>query len=44
MSATIYEIKRGNQHSNIPNLKRSIHNKPPRDYRFIDDIVGSAKT
>ena len=29
---------------NIPILKTSIRNKHPRDYRVIDDMVGSTKT
>ena len=45
ISATVYEIKRGNQYSkkekypyseDIPILKMSIRNKYPRDYRLID--------
>ena len=46
ISATVYEIKRGNQYSekrNIPILKMSIRNKPPRDYGFIDIVGGFAK-
>ena len=46
ISATVYEIKRGSQYSkkrNIPTLKMSIRNKPPRDYRLIDVMGGSAK-
>ena len=46
MSEIVHEINRGNQHSNriFPILKTPIRNKHPRDYRLIDDIVGSVKT
>ena len=46
ISATVYEIKRGNQYSkkrNTPILKMSIRNKPPRDYRLIDVMGGFEK-
>ena len=42
VSATVYEIKRGNQNSKKEKYPYS-EDKHPRDYRLIDVMLGFAK-